>query len=176
MIQKNTPTCNWLRNSSRWHVQEPHKIVWSFIFVSFLALVISAPAGFKVSFEIELSVPCIPFHTDTPYQSQFVILVKLNFVFPQQFKLVLDYVHTRCRYDLKTEQNHYGKASCSHDAGMKTIWRRYEMKTELLSVWNENGTLSGIVWTLTIRNRIMTVPGQWCRFQVIPASCERGLS
>ena len=22
----------------------------------------------------------------------------------------------------------------------------------------------------------MTVPGQWCRFQVIPASCERGLS
>ena len=39
---------------------------------------------------------------------------------------------TRCRYDLKTEQNHYGKASCLHDAGMKTIWRRYEMKMELL--------------------------------------------
>ena len=28
---------------------------------------------------------------------------------------------TRCRYDLKTEQNLYGKASCSHDAGMKII-------------------------------------------------------
>ena len=28
---------------------------------------------------------------------------------------------TRCRYDLKTEQNHHGKASCSPDAGMKTI-------------------------------------------------------
>ena len=55
---------------------------------------------------------------------------------------------TRFCYDLKTEQNHYGKASCSHNAGMKTIWRRYEMKTELLSVWNENETLSGIVWPL----------------------------
>ena len=28
---------------------------------------------------------------------------------------------TRCRYDLKTEQNHYGKASCLHNASMKTI-------------------------------------------------------
>ena len=48
---------------------------------------------------------------------------------------------TRCRYNLKTEQNHYGKASCSHDAGIEpcedgtkskpnSCW--YEMKTELL--------------------------------------------
>ena len=81
---------------------------------------------------------------------------------------------TRCRYDLETEQNHYGKASCSHDAwkpseyGMK--WERnscrYEMKTELYPASCEH---------LSICNRIMTVPGQWCDFQVIPASCERGL-
>ena len=28
----------------------------------------------------------------------------------------------------------------------------------------------------SIRYRIMPVPGQWCRFQIILASCERGLS
>ena len=41
------------------------------------------------------------------------------------------------------------------------------MKTELYPASCEH---------LSIRNRIMTVPDQWCRFQVIPASCERGLS
>ena len=41
------------------------------------------------------------------------------------------------------------------------------MKTELYPASCEH---------LSIRNRIITVPGQWCRFQVIPASCERGLS
>ena len=41
------------------------------------------------------------------------------------------------------------------------------MKTELYPASCEH---------LSIRNRIMTVPGQWCRFQVIPASCERGLN
>ena len=29
---------------------------------------------------------------------------------------------------------------------------------------------------LPIRNRIMPVPGQWCRFQTIPASCKWDLS
>ena len=51
-----------------------------------------------------------------------------------------------------------------------TKWKRnsyrYQMKTELYPASCEH---------LSIRNRIMTVPGQWCRFQVIPASCERGL-
>ena len=28
----------------------------------------------------------------------------------------------------------------------------------------------------SVRNRILPVPGQWCRFQIIPASCERGLN
>ena len=37
------------------------------------------------------------------------------------------------------------------------------------------GDLSALGEHLSIRNRIMTVPGQWCRFQIIPASCERGL-
>ena len=52
-----------------------------------------------------------------------------------------------------------------------TKWKRnscrYEMKTELYPASFEH---------LSIRNRIITVPGQWCRFQLIPASCERGLN
>ena len=52
--------------------------------------------------------------------------------------------------------------------GTKWKWNscRYEMKTELYPASCEH---------LSIRNRIITVPGQWCRFQLIPASCERGL-
>ena len=40
------------------------------------------------------------------------------------------------------------------------------MKTELYPASCEH---------LSIRNRIVTVPSQWCCFQLIPASCERGL-
>ena len=51
-----------------------------------------------------------------------------------------------------------------------TKWKRNsyrcEMKTELHPASCEHSS---------IRNRIMTVPGQWCRFQVILASCERAL-
>ena len=84
----------------------------------------------------------------------------------------------------------------SHDDVM--IWKRNKIITKgllftrcrhenlLKTVRNENGTLIGNEMKtelypascehLSIRNRIMTVPSQWCRFQVIPASCERGLS
>ena len=93
----------------------------------------------------------------------------------------------------------------SHDAVMiwkrnKIITERSPVHTmpvwnHLKTVRNENGTLIGVKWKrnsywcemktelypascehLSIRNGIMTVPGQWCRFQVIPASCERGLN
>ena len=65
---------------------------------------------------------------------------------------------TRCQHEnhLKTVRNEIGTL-----IGMKI-----EMKTELYPASCEH---------LSIRNRIMTVPGQWCRFKVIPASCERGL-
>ena len=46
----------------------------------------------------------------------------------------------------------------------------------------KEGAINRICFTPTscerfsTRNRIMPVPGQWCRSQIIPASCERGLN
>ena len=121
---------------------------------------------------------------------------------------------TRCRYDLKTEQNHYGWTSVHTMSAWKLLengieWKRnacrYQTKTEPLlllckypkPVGFHSGTRLGdyglIICQyrkvrstefvsyrlscerLSIRNRIMPLPGQWCRFQTIPASCEQSL-
>ena len=55
-----------------------------------------------------------------------------------------------------------------------TIWCHHLSITEVAV--NRICFLSASCERFPIRNRIIPVPGQWCRFQIIPESCERGIS